>query len=511
MNKIDILFKCITLLFRESLLDVLANGNSKDIIKTVIVQMKATMNKRPILGGTTDIEDELINLCLSMCDSADGYDKLNLLQTLEVLLKDQGSLYSTIEKSLNVDMEPSGLKRSIVALRNRINDYYREQEITRLIKAASYQLSLGQAGESIQDIGIKLCVNLEALTNNIKSKDTGIVDEIDILDGDELDKVFNKVKKQTIGTGRLTTGWRELNVMLGGGLRYGETVLISALQHNFKSGFLRSLFAQLCMYNKPELINKDRKPLNLFISFEDDTDIITEFFYKYLYFAETGNMADLTLIDPKELSTYLKTQLTRTGFNVKFIRANPSEWTYKTLFNKILEYEASGYELKVVVTDYLSKLPTTFCDNSGPLGTAFRDMLTRVRDFMSARQVLYLNAHQMSVDAKQLIRNGVPAKDLVKEVANKGYYEGSKQLDQVVDLELYQHIAKLGKNKYYLTVQRGKRRYPEIIDDDKKYFMLPFPTKESSIPPNIDLDGNYIGFKYSQEDSINLGDDTLSI
>lgn len=509
MNKIDILFKCITLLYRESQLDDISSDSSKDLVKTIIAQMKNI--RKPLVGGETDTTEELLTLCLDMVNNIEGYDKLNLIQTLQVILKDNPTLLESIEKIINVEIEPPGLKRSIVSLRKHLYNYYRETETINIIKKASYQLSLGKLEEGIQEFTSKLIINLEALNTISRVKDAGIVDEIDISDEEELDKVLTKVKKQTIGDGRLKTGWKELNEMLNGGFRLGETVLTSALQHNYKSGFLRSLFAQLCMYNKPVLKNKDKKPLNLFISFEDDADIIAEFFYKYLYFSNTGEDPDISFLSTKEVSDYLKEHLTRTGYNVKFIRANPAEWTYKSILNKILEYEASGFEIHVLVVDYLSKLPTTGCDNTGPMGTAFRDMLTRMRDYTASKSTLFLTTHQLSTDAKQLIRNGIPAKDFVKEIANKGYYEGSRQLDQVVDLEIHQHIAKLGRGKYYLTIQRGKRRYPEIVDDDKKYFMLPFPQKVPCIPPNLDLEGNYIGFKYSVEDSFLKDDNDLGL
>lgn len=499
MDKLTILLKCITLLHREQELKDNSGDNSKELVRTIITQINK--NSKPLYGGEQDVVGMLCNLASEMVHSPDSYDKLNLIQSLEIILKDHTTLLNNVEKAINMEIEQPGLKRSILSLRINLNNYYKETEITSIVSKAAYQLKLGKLDEGIQEFTSKLIINLEALNNATKVKDAGIVDEIDISEDDSMDKVLTKVKKQTNGDGRLKTGWKELNDMLGGGLRAGETVLLSALQHNFKSGFLRSVFAQLCMYNKPFLKDKNKKPLNLFISFEDDADIIAEFFYVYLYYSETGNMPNIEEISTKEISTYIKERLTSTGYTVKILRVNPSEWTYKSLFNKILEYEANGFEINVLVTDYLSKLPTTGCDTSGALGTAFRDMLTRARDFTSSKGILFINAHQLSTDAKQLIRNGIPAKDLVKEIANKGFYEGSRQLDQVVDLEIHQHIACIGR-KYYLTVQRGKRRYPEIIDDEKKYFMLPFPKKIPCIPPNVTVDGEYIGFKYSAEDSI---------
>ena len=68
--------------------------------------------------------------------------------------------------------------------------------------------------------------------------------------------------------------------------------------------------------------------------------------------------------------------------------------------------------------------------------------------------------------------------DFAKHVAGMGYYAGSKQIDQEVDLELVIHIEK-HSGAAFLTVQRGKHRLPTIIPDTHKYFVLPFPEKGS--------------------------------
>jgi hypothetical protein len=82
-----------------------------------------------------------------------------------------------------------------------------------------------------------------------------------------------------------------------------------------------------------------------------------------------------------------------------------------------------------------------------------------------------------------LIRTGVPESEFVKEIAEKGYFAGSKQLDQEVDLEIYLHLFKQNKETY-ISVQRGKHRIPSILSDEKKYFLLKFP-KGMPIPEDI--------------------------
>ena len=92
----------------------------------------------------------------------------------------------------------------------------------------------------------------------------------------------------------------------------------------------------------------------------------------------------------------------------------------------------------------------------------------------------------MSTEAKQLVRNGTNKLNLVKEVVNKGYTELSKQIDQVVDIEIC--IAKALLNKrWVLTMMIGKHRGAGIIPDEHKYQILQFPTR-MPIPPNINND-----------------------
>jgi len=283
--------------------------------------------------------------------------------------------------------------------------------------------------------------------------------------------------------GKLKTGWKKLNEMLNGGIRRTELGVILALQHKYKSGFTKSIFMQIARHNKPNLIDKNKKPLLLFISLEDNMEDSLDFFYKYLYYNENRKMPDMTEVDKASIPKYIKEKLSINGFHIKILRVNPSDWTYKDIFNRVLMYEASGYEIVACFIDYLSKLPTTYTNNSGPQGTGYRDLFDRIRNFFVSKRIAVITPHQLSTEAKQLIRNGVPGINFVKEVVGKGYYSESKQIDQVVDLELYIHIAKY-QRKPVLTVQRGKHRTTEILDEDKMYFMLPFPYK-APIPEDI--------------------------
>ena len=69
----------------------------------------------------------------------------------------------------------------------------------------------------------------------------------------------------------------------------------------------------------------------------------------------------------------------------------------------------------------------------------------------------------------------MPEDQFVKEINEKGYFAGSRQLDQEMDLEIYIHLFKRGKDETWLCVQRGKHRLPTIIPDSHKYYLMRFP------------------------------------
>lgn len=487
-TKIDILLKSITLLHREKELED-KTMDSKDLIRTVLSLYSNIDKGNHYMGGDSTIISDLKYLLTDMINNPDSYDKISLLDSLELIFKDKPEMIKVIENTINREFSQASLKRTILSLKNKLNNYYRDEMITSVINKASYQLNTGKImDESRDEYVAKLIASLEALTIKSNKKDPAIMDELDIGDESAMGDVLSRVKGNEDNNTRLTTGWKELNVMTQGGFRKGTTVMINALQHNYKSGMAQSLFMQLAMHNKPVMLDPEKKPLITYISCEDDSEVFTEFMYRYLYYNEHKSIPDLTIVTGKDIATYIKQRLSVNGYHVKLLRVNPSLWTYKDLQNKILEFEANGFEVHACIVDYLSKLAIPNELNNGPFGTGIREVFNRCRNFFSSRSCLFITPHQLSVDAKRLMRSGITGKDFLDEVANKGYLSESQQIDQIVDLELY--IAKFTINrKWFLGVRRGKDRQPGILDDEHMYFTLPFP-KGAPIAENINEEGS---------------------
>ena len=316
-------------------------------------------------------------------------------------------------------------------------------------------------------------------------------------------KVLKETKELNDGTGTFKFGFVELNIMTQNRVKRGDSILIPALQHEYKSGLVQSLFMQIAMYNNPRDINpnleKEKIPLILYISFEDDPQVFVGFMYNYLYSAEFGTLPDLSTTTPEDMQAYVHNKLSVNGYEVQMLRVNPSEWTYKDLFSYILSLEAKGYEIHATIIDYLVKMDVTGCVGKG--GTEYRDLWDRCRQFFSVKKILFISPHQMSTEAKQLVRNGTNKLNLVKEVVGKGYTELSKQIDQVVDIEIC--IAKaLMNKKWVLTMMIGKHRGAGILPDEQKYQILRFPLG-MPIPPNVD-NPDYIPVKTNRTEEDDL-------
>lgn len=474
---------CITLLYRESLLTD-REVVSSDLVRTVLEKVKppdvvvsVTDMERDVIGG---LKDTAIWMCSQV--SIGPIDKNTLLQRVKLNCGLDDNLYEAIRQGVDQEMDEASLKRTILSKRQSINDYFREQEATNIIAKAASDLKFRR--EKISDVRHfirELYNQLEPYQLEAKRKDPAIVATVDLGDQSQLNDTFAEVE-ETNTEGRIfKTGWQEFNKVLQGGFRRGETWIHSALQHNYKTGVNLTWFADLALHNTPALDNPNKKPLLLRISTEDSLPANLQFLYQLLHFNENGALPDLKKTKPAEMTEYVMTRMRKNGWHVKMIRVNPSGWTYKDIQNKILEYEAEGYEIHACFVDYLTMIQTTGCGN-GVAGSDYQDMLQRLRNFFSARKILFVTPWQCSTEATMLKREG--RSDFVKQLAGGGYYKGCKSLGQEPDGEIFHNIETVNGISY-LTFQRGKHRLPTVIPESWKYFAIPFPAV-GPIPSDID-------------------------
>lgn len=407
----------------------------------------------------------------------------DLLQRLRVDCKFDDRLYDSFQQGLSAQRDEKQMKRTIVSLRKAINNYNSDKESAKLLREASNEFNFRR--EKIKNpktFFADLVSKLEKYSSTETKSDPAIIANCSTDDPESMDRAYDEMCQS--GQARMITGWQAVNDMTQGGFGRAEQWVLGALQHQYKTGFTLSLTKQFAIYNKPLLKDPNKKPLIMRISFEDTLNANIKFLYKNIVFNETGVLPDDAYISDKknikEIRDYVMEKTSVQGYTIKLYQVNPSEWGYKDLQNLVMEEEANGYEVHVCIVDYLSVMSLRGCDVE-TAGHALRDLYKRTRSFFVARNILFITPHQLSTDAKQLIRDG--RNDFVKQLEGRGYYAGSKQIDQVVDGEIFVHLEKMNGSTY-LTMYRGKQRNVEAIPDSRKYVILPFPPR-GPIPDDL--------------------------
>lgn len=480
-----LLVKAIMLLYREGQLED-SNGQSAPIIKEVIEALKPTFNSA-VSGSSKETLVALRDTLLYMLEEPAGYrhDKDTIIQRLRVNIIDDESLFKAVELGM-VELETEERIQQVCYDHLRtLRQFLSRNTIKNIIKQASQDVHFNEESVNWKTFAADLVDQLEPYASNLVENTQGLVDEVDISDIDKLESVIQAGEEANSTEGIMRTGWQGLNRMTGehGGIRRGDFVLIGALQHNFKSGMLLNIPKHVALYNRPYMLDPKRKPLILNISLENKIEDNILILYKNLKENETNQPVSIKDVDFTEAAAYLKEKLSVNGYHYKFLRFDPTDFTYRDLFELLDRYIAEGYEIHLVSLDYLNMMSKAGC--SAGINEAFRirELFRRVRNYCNPKGITFLTAHQLSSEAKQLVRNG--SSDFVKEIANKGYYDSAKGIDQEVDLEIGIHIEKPGDGHSYLTMGRGKHRKAGSITPDKDLFCVYRFENIGDIPDDI--------------------------
>ena len=474
-----LLAKCLTLLHRERLLGN-PEDSSAELVRTALKDVTVNDNTFGL-----NIEKNIVNglkaVIFEQIEQVKGdVDLQTLLQQLRITCENDDNLYDALQTALSADFNDSSLRKSVVILRRQLDTHFREKEIADEFRKTSAKINF--ARDEIKDLSSfvnEFWTKIEPLTMMKKAKDPAIIQQMTLGNNDEVRTTFRAISEKGSNSRVYKTLWNGFNKMTQGGLRV-QCTMHHALPHRYKTGANLTLFSQVLRANKPFTAEENKIPCMVRISFEDETDNVVKFLFLQMKFSETREYVEIDDFTPDEILNYVTENLEANGWKIILLRVNPTEWSYKDVFNFIISLEAEGYAVEGLWLDYLGLLPTTGCIQ-GAQGEALRDMLRRFRNFCMAKGMLFMTPHQMSTEAKNLLRGTTTDANFVKDVAERGYAAGSKQLDNELDLEFYQHIAKIGKVTW-LAFQRGKHRIPTIVDDVYKYFALKFTHPKMPIP-----------------------------
>lgn len=436
-----------------------------------------------------DLREFVERMCHTV--STTEYDKETLLGTLALICKDDKPLYESIKSAFDTDDDKKTLQKRISTINNNLLMAYRHEEVEKILSKAMddwTKRKYAEKGSSkfIADIIEKL----EPLEIKTGGKDAGVISDVDFTDNGQVIDVSIPEDRALASNMVLLTGLQGVNRMLNDGFKRGEFLMTSALPHKYKSSFNLTLFKDLAIYNKPQMLDAGKKPLILRLSFEDDTDVDLKFLYSVLKMEESYEEALRTDVPNYKKLGYVKERLGANGYRTKIRRIDPNYWTYKNICSYIIDLEAQGYEIHACFLDYLYLVPRTGCNTSGVMGSDVKELFSRIRNFFAVRKTFCTSPHQLSSESRNIIRQGNPEERFVIDVAGRGYYEGVKTLDTVIDIDMYVHVFSKNKESY-LSLYKGKHK-GSVTHDDDRYLLYKFP-KKLPIPP--DLHGEDSSFK----------------
>lgn len=407
-----------------------------------------------------------------------------VLQGVQVACKEQTYLFEAIMTPLLDKYESvDDIVKLIRNLRNTLFKYINNEKIRQLVKDTSHKLMFKKESyDPLDEIRALVEQVSPYMDGSTQMSHTSMMGEMDFSKKDTISKFFDVAKDAMSSEGALQLGWKALNRMLGkiGALKRGEFVTVGGLQHNFKSGFMLSLFVHMVLFNKPFLRDKTKKPLIVFFTFENEIQDNLLWIYKYIYENETGQPVIDSEINTEEATAFVMDRLRQTGFEVKMYRFDPTNVSASEFVNILDGLLAEGYEIVSLFVDYLNMLSKQGIE-AKVAGDDIRLLFRRLRNYCAPRFITCLTPHQLSSDALQLTRENVD--DFVKVIANKGYYDGCRRLGQEPDLELMIHIVQIN-GESFLTIGRGKHRNTVTPKEDQ-YCVLPFHTI-GTIPWDVD-------------------------
>ena len=475
MNVKTLMAKAITLLYRETQIENHDSSSSKRLINEIFKTLKVNTSQSG-LNDEVSVTDDLKDIVVSLSERTTPVSYTELIQQVKIACADDTVLFESIQDSIGYETTQDELKKMTMSYQYEFKRWNQERQAVAAVDQMLYNIKFKR--EDLEDpqkfLRNKLQMAMDSL-NYTEDEIPGIVSEIDLENIDELSEEMQKFKDEASGKRIVKMPWQALNRMTRGGFRLGQLTTIGGLAHNNKSGVTLSCFCAANIFNNPEDLMEDpkKKPMNILLSFEDDMTIVLGNLYQLL----KGNLEGIKITDEDkknlnvtEASRYISEQLRSTGYTVKIIRANGSEWGYTEIQNKIMQYEAQGYEIHSLYIDYLNIANKVGC-NTGPAGEEIRDLFRRLKNFTNARAISLVTPHQLSTEALELKKQG--KRDMVRQMSSMSPYDGSKRLSQEPELEIFIDIVEDSGTSYQVFA-RGKHRGQNDTPKDHKFFILPF-------------------------------------
>lgn len=479
--------KSITLLFLESQAEGDMSRTTK-LIRDAISHIKLP----DVQAGDSLERNVLVNLRSTVLwmlnNGSHHYDREDLMQRLRLNTTTDDTLFEAFQKGIIIYGDKEALSRAINTTRQFIIEFIGKEKLRDVLKRAHHKAAFGEANiGNWNDFIAKVVSELEVVDmGGPVEKDPAFIASVDLQVDGSLKNAFEDMLKRESSEGAIRTPWKALNRMMGGdGIRRGEWWCFPALPHMNKSGILVDLLIGACLFNKPFLFDQTKKPALVFYSSEDDVAIIVRKLFTVLMQREHKCVIRINEWTAAEQEAFVLEKLRVNGWHVFIHGVKPSMMTYRKYIAHMERYKADGYELCMVINDYISTWNKEGIPNDST-GDNVLLLHKYCREYTAANRIAHVTAHQLSTEAKSLRR--MREEDFIQQLPGKGYYEGCKKLDTEFDGEVFIN-KRITSSGTYQEFMWGKHRSPNVAFEKDKYFTIKFNELPMyGLPYDYDLD-----------------------
>jgi len=470
MNKKELILDTLALAHLESH----TGRNTEHLYEWVLDSVKIESGSMGSVYLNADVTGELKVILHHYINEglANPIDGKELKRKVKLACDGDSAVADAVDELVFLMDDPIDNNKMATSIRTRIGEYKRQVEVVEQIDFASREMKFNPNADK-RTIAMNLIAGLTPLMDGSGREAKGIVSSLNFDDANAVKASMEQGQDASSAEGIMRTGWAGFNKMCGeeAGIRRGDSICIGALQHNYKSGTLLNLAKHIALYNVPYMLDPTKKPLIIFISLENNiADNILEL-YKSLRENELGHLISIKDINIDEASAYVIDRMRERGYNFEMIRAEAGGYGVNDLTDTLQKRLDEGYEIHACIVDYLnlfSKQGTV----GGNDAALVRDLFRRARAWCNPKLITFITAHQLSSEAKFLLRQGTDC--FVKDIAGRSYWDSCKSLDQELDMEVIQHIVKPGDGHSYLEFMIGKHRKVSITKEVDKYWVQRF-------------------------------------
>lgn len=489
-----LLLKSISTLYYFSRSEATGSDLVKNTIGSVVDRMEINYDptdiskERKSLADLKLLIERLLNRPLT-----EPIETLDLVSRIEIACDEDQRTIDLFKRNLveleDVDACISRYRKSL----GELQDWLSEEKMVQTLRLASRDISFERSSiKDLNEFKLKLIDKLSEIKvdNRTSLSDPSV---IDISDLGKLKEVFKKADQLVSEGGILKFPYKGLNRMFGenDGGRRGEYVAVHALAGHNKTGTLLDIFISMCIFNTPQPLDPEKKPLHVYFTIEDPVTEIVRKIYVMLKQHETGLPIDMRGVSSAEQAEYVSFKLAERGFHVKIIDFENGGSPFKYL-NYLEGFVEQGYEIVSVGCDYVNLMDREAV-GKGNIADNTKGLHRIISDWTKPRDIFHYTAGQLSADARTLMR--LYPEEFITRLLDQGYYENCRTLSTEFDMEFFVY-KRVHQGVTWQEFQWGKHRKLGATHESDKYFAMKYyPVGMIGYPWDVDSEADDHSYK----------------